>query len=65
MTIKERISLISLEKVFNLLILAKNFKLPPGFMNPPIMMRGRGFFGGRAPRGGGRGGRFRRGFKPY
>ena len=34
-------------------------------MNPPIMMRGRGFFGGRAPRGGGRGGRFRRGFKPY
>jgi hypothetical protein len=33
-------------------------------MNPPMMMRGRGFFG-RMPRGV-RGGRFRRGgFKPY
>ena len=47
--------------VFNL---AKNFKVAPAFVNPPAMMRGRGFFG-RMPRGG-RGRGFRRGtFRPY
>jgi hypothetical protein len=51
--------------------LAKNFKIPPPYMNPPMMMRGRGYFG-RSPRGGrggfgrgGRGGFSRGGFKPY
>jgi len=41
----------------------KNFKIPMPYINPAVFLRGRGFVG--RPHLRGRGGRLRRGFRPY